>query len=107
MFIVRKLRFTETIDIQVQEATQTQNEIGEIINEWVNVRMIKAEIQPLTVSVKRGIAGIAETSTHLLFTTDAIKSNQKLITPDGVFFIVQYVEKWTTYRKAVLELCRC
>ena len=98
-----KIKFPEAIDLQVYEAIEEQNEIGEITNTWELIGNIKAEIQPLTTNAKRGIMGITETSTHKLFSSDNLKANQKLLTPDGVFFLVQYVQDWKSHKEAVLE----
>ena len=98
-----KIKFPDAKTIIVYNPVQTTNEIGETVNTYQNIGTIKAEIYPLTVNSTRGVMGITETSTHKLFTTDSIIANQKLQTPDGAFFIVQYVQDWDSHKEAVLQ----
>ena len=102
MYIV-KIRFPEAIDIQIQESTATVNAIGEPIQNWIDIRTIKGEIQPLKIKSSRDLQGITETSTDRLFTSDIVKSNQRLITADAIYN-VQTVQDWRTHKEAILEL---
>lgn len=99
-----RLRLSEAETLIVQESIDIQNEIGEVTNtDWVDVRTIKGERQPLKIKSSRDLQGITETSTDRLFTKDIIKSNQRLITTDGITYRIQSVQDWRTHFEAILE----
>lgn len=104
-YIMAKIRFTESIDITVQEPISTENEIGELVNEYQDLFSMTGEIQPLSSNASRGLMGVTDTSTHKLFAypNANIKSLQRIVTVDGDY-IIQYVQNWGTHKEAILEL---
>lgn len=103
-YTMAKIRFTEPIDIIVQDPVTSTNEIGEAINDYQDVFTMEGEIQPLSSNSSRGIMGVTETSTHRLFAypNAEIKALQRLVTADATYTI-QYVQSWKTHKEAILE----
>lgn len=98
------IRLRETINVDINEAISIQNEIGETQNIYQYTKTIKMEIQPLKVKSNRDLQGITETSTHRGFSTDTIKSNQRLITADNIIYNIQTVQDYKSHKEAILEL---
>jgi len=95
--------FPEAKEITVQEMATTQNDMGEIIADWADSGFISGEIWPLKSNYKRNEMGVTELSTHKLFTSDAIKSNVRLITDSGIY-LTGYIQDWGSHREVILEL---
>jgi len=102
--VIFKIRFPESKEITVQLMTAVQNDMGEIIAEdWVDTGTIDGEIWALKNKSERSERGVTETSTHKLFTVDAIASNTRLITPNGMY-LVGYINPLGSHNEAILEL---
>jgi len=95
--------FPESKQMTVQKMGTIQNDMGEIIPDWIDDYIISGEIWPLQGNYKRNEMGVTEKSTHKLFTTDAVKSNTLLIADSGVY-LTGYVQDWGTHREVILEL---
>lgn len=101
--VIFKVRFPEAKEITVQSMTGIPNDMGETIADWVDVGTIDGEIWALKGTSERNERGVTATSTHKLFTVDAVTSNTRLITPDGMY-LVGYVNPLGSHNEAILEL---
>lgn len=103
------IKFYNAETVTVQKMVPTQNELGEVIEDWQDIDTLEAEIWPLNSSVTkygnavRGEMGVTEKSTHKAFSSGAFQSNTRLITPYGTF-LVGYVQNWHGFYTAILEL---
>jgi len=104
--VIFKVTFPEAKEITVQEMTTIKNDMGEVIVEdWLDNGMpITGEIWPLKSNYEHNEMGVTANSTHKLFTTDAIKSNVRLIGINSNIYLTGYIQDWGSHKEVILEL---